>query len=670
MDINAYVILKKVIVTIVISGFLYGTQAVCIADEWPVAAQPNGLSTKYPQQLELLEYERFLGKQVVLHENPLFHNKVSQGELPSVEYRLPSEPLVVLPNKENGKYGGTLNGLALSYESGTSEILSWRQANLVRFSDDNRTIVPNVAKSWEWNKDHSEITFFLRKGHRWSDGTPFTADDILFYLYDIILNKELHKHPPSPWESLEPKAEKINETCIKFIFKKPYTSMLFYFGGNGSYHDPFAPKHFLKQFHIKYNPNADKQAKAKGFENWAAQFRIYWNRWKDGVISKASGLEVPTLESHILKEAPTPSGRIFIANPYYFKIDTAGNQLPYIDFHKERFLEKKNWIKEIIEGRVDQKSQNMPLNSYPELKENQKNGNYTLQMPFTGIGPAILFNKTHKDPIQRAIYAEPKFNYAASLAINRNEINKKLFLNLCKPQQALPQNIPFATAEDKQYMAQYDPAKANKFLDEIGLKKGPDGYRLRADGNPFIIPWEYSLQYVWSHELPKLIAGYWNAVGLRVDLKEVPTKVARANQISNNNDLSNEWPAPFEPTLFSTPLIFMPPFGVAHPVSGIAWWQWKNSNGTEGEEPPLWVKHLWEIGDEFTTLIPGSNWYNALGKEIIRINLKNLSVIGTLAEVPLITVVSNKLGNVSQWGVNSYYYGYAYPQRADQWFFK
>jgi len=647
-----------------------GTLPFASAEESQPVKNLTELHTKYPQQLELHEYEKYLGQSLSFHENPLFTKRVNQKTLPPLKDRLPLEPLVVIPNDAPGKYGGTLRGLSLSPEGGTSEILSWRQVNLVRFSDDNRTIVPNVAKSWKWNQDYSEITFTLRKGHRWSDGKPFTADDLIFYMNDIILNKEIHKETPTPWKEFNTKIEKIDEVTVKFIFEKPFTSLLFYLGGNGSYYDPFAPMHFLSKYHIKYNPDAEREAKNKGFANWAEQFSIYWNRWKDGVVKNASGLDVPTLESHILKEAPTPKGRIFIANPYYFKIDTAGNQLPYITFHQERFLEKEQWAKEIINGRVDQKSQNMPLDIYPLLKANLKKGNYSLQLPITGLGPVIFFNKTHGDPVLKKIYGDPRFNWAASLAINRSEINQKLFLNLCKPEQALPQNTPFVTEKDKQFMAQYDPEKANQLLDEMGLKRGVDGYRTRPDGKPFTITWDYSLQFVWSHELPRLIAGYWNAVGIRVDLTEVSSEEAKTKQLANTNDISNEIFSPFETTLFASPTTFMPPFGTSNPVTAIPWWQWKETNGRSGEEPPLWVKNLWEIGNEFTSLVPGSDWYNAIGKEIIRINLENLSVIGTLAEVPLITVVSNRLGNIPQWKINAYNYGYAYPYRPDQWFFK
>ncbi|NOX35368.1 MAG: ABC transporter substrate-binding protein [Deltaproteobacteria bacterium] len=651
-------------------GFVLFFPPLVFADKWPVVSDLKGLATKYPQQLELISYERYLGKKLTFHENPLFADKINRGVLPPVEKRLPLEPLVVIPNERIGKYGGTLNGLSISYESGTSEILSWRQVNFVRFSDDNRTIVPNIVKSWKWGLDYSKITFSLRKGHRWSDGVPFTADDVVFYINDIILNKDIHEDTPTPWRDFDPRVKKIDDITVEFQFSKPFTSLLFYLGGNGSYYEPFAPKHFLKKFHIRYNPNADKEARAKGFKNWADRFRIYWNRWKDAVVNKASGLEVPTLESHVLKQAPTEKGRIFIANPYYFKIDTKGNQLPYIDFHNERFLEKKLWLGEIFKGKVDQKSQNMPLDAYPVLKEHQKTGNYTLQMPITGLGPVLFFNKTHKDPVLRKIYGKPEFNFAVSLAINRQKINDKLFLGLCSPQQALPQNIGFVTQEDKHFMASYDPDRANALLDGIGLKRGPDGFRLRPDGKPFTIFWEYTLQYVWSHEFPVLIAGFLKDVGIKVVLKEVTTKEARKKQLANELDISNEWVAPFEPTLFASPTTFMPPYGTAYPVMGIPWWKWKNSKGKLGEEPPLWVKNLWEIGEEFVTLVPGSDWYNSLGKKIIKINLANLTAIGTLSEVPLITIVSNKLANVPQWKINSFYYGYAYPYRADQWYFK
>ena len=605
------------------------------------------------------------------NENPMFAEKVKKGELPPVEERLPKEPFVVTPYDGIGKYGGTLRGISISYESGTSEIMSWRHVNMVRFDDDCSTIVPNVAKEWRWNDDFTEILFRLREGHRWSDGEPFTVDDVVFWMDDIILNEEIHKATPSPWGEVGASVEKIDDITVKFKFDTPFTGLLYYLGGGGSYFVPWAPQHFFEQYHIKYNPNANEEAIKNGFDNWVQQFRSYWDKWKDAIVSSAYGLEVPTLGSHILLKEPTTQRRVFVANPYYFKVDTAGNQLPYIDYHDERFLDKGLWPLEIMNGNVDQKAQNMPLNIYPVLKEDEKKGDYTLQLPLGMVGPTFIFNMTDKDPVLRKIYGDVRFRYAMSLAINRDEVNETLFLGLGTPEQALPQNVPYVTEEDKKFMTEYDPARANKLLDEMGLeKKGADGIRMRSDGKPLTILWEYTLQYVWSPEFPALIAEYWHNVGVNVLLKEINTQLSRDKQKSNTLDITSEWMAPYEPSMISSPQLFVVPYASFWPIMGTPWMDWKTSDGKSGEEPPSWVKRLWEIADEFKTVVPGSERYMELGKEMIAINRENLVVIGTLGEIPLITVVNNRMGNVPQWKINTTYYGYAYPYRADQWYIK
>lgn len=607
---------------------------------------------------------------LAFNENPMFAEKVKKGELPPVEERLPKEPFVVTTYDEIGTYGGTLRGISISYESGTSEIMSWRQVNMVRFDDDCSTIVPNVAKAWKVNDDYTEVTFTLREGHRWSDGALFTVDDVVFWMDDIILNKEIHKATPSPWGSVEASVEKIDDVTVKFKFNMPFTGLLYHFGGGGSYFVPWAPQHFLQQYHIKYNPNANEEAISKGFDNWVQQFTAYWNKWKDAIVSTAYGLEVPTLGSHILLKEPTTQRRVYVANPYYFKVDTAGNQLPYIDYHDERFLEKQLWPLEIMNGNVDQKAQNMPLNIYPVLKEDEKKGDYTLQLPLGQVGPTFIFNMTDKDPVLRKIYGDVRFRYAMSLAINRDEVNETLFLGLGTPEQALPQNVPYVSEEDKKFMTEYDPERANELLDEMGLKKGADGMRMRSDGKPLTILWEYTLQYVWSPEFPALIAEYWQDVGVNVLLKEINTQLTREKQKSNTLDITSEWMAPYEPSMIAAPQLFVPSYDSFWPIMGVPWMDWKSSEGKSGEEPPSWVKLLWQLADEFKTVIPGSERYIEIGKEIIAINFENLVVIGTLGKIPLITVVHNRMGNVPEWKVNTTYYGYAYPYRADQWYIK
>jgi peptide/nickel transport system substrate-binding protein len=242
-----------------------------LASECPTVADPKGIKTAWPEQLELSDYQQQLGKSITLAENPLFAARVAGGSLPPVEQRLPEEPLVVMPYDECGKYGGTLRGASKEPESGTSEILSWRQANLVRMADDLHTIVPNVAKSWEWNQDATEITFHLRKGHRWSDGAPFTTDDVVFYFDDIIKNTDIHETVPSEWVIGGKPVEvtKVDDLTFKLKFAAPYPGLLHFLATGGSFFEPFAPRHHYSAYHIKYNPKADEEAKAAGAEGWA-----------------------------------------------------------------------------------------------------------------------------------------------------------------------------------------------------------------------------------------------------------------------------------------------------------------------------------------------------------------------------------------------------------------
>jgi len=641
------------------------------ASECPTVADPKGLTAQWPQQLELADYQQQLGKNVELSENPLFADKVGSGALPAVAQRVPEEPLVVMPYEECGKYGGTLRGLSKEPESGTSEILSWRQANLVRMADDLHTIVPNVAKSWEWNSDLSEITFHLRKGHKWSDGAPFTSDDVVFYINDIIKNKDLNENVPPEWMvgGKPVEVEKIDDQTFKWKFAAPYPGLLHFLATGGSFFEPFAPKHHYMQYHIVYNPKADEEAKAAGAEGWAQRFNTIWNKWKDTEALTAHALTRPTLESHILELEPDTQRRVFVANPYYFKIDTAGHQLPYIDRQEERFLGTDLMVLAVMNGEVDEKAQGLPLESFSVFKENEAKGNYHMQMPPGQNGNYMAFNITHKDPVLRQIYGDVRFREAMSLAINRDELNQTLWFGLGKPAQATPLGVPFVSDEDRSYMIAYDPVKAGTLLDDMGLAMGSDGVRMRPDGKPMTILWEYSTQF-GSSNFVQLIRDYWKAVGIDVTLKEVTSTETREKAYASESDINMEWDVPFEPNMISQIELYYPPYGDIGPLFGVQWLDWVKSKGAKGEEPPAWGKRLYDLAAEWKTVLPGSDRYTEIGKEMVKINLDNMTIIGTIGDLPGPTVVSNRLANVTEWKVQNFNYARTYPFRPDQWYFK
>lgn len=637
------------------------------------AANAMGLDVTFANQIELKAFEAQTGAAMAFTGNPIFADRVTSGDLAAVGDRLPTEPLVILPFEQIGTYGGTLRGVAGALESGTSEILSWRQVSLVRLDPTDNSIVPNVASAWEWNDDKTEITFTLRTGHKWSDGDAFDADDIVFWVNDIMRNEALTASVWGNWahggETVQ--VEKIDATHVKFIFAKSNPVFLHYLATSGSYFTPWAASHVLKQYHIDYNANANEEAVAAGFDDWTLRFKTFYHKWKDAVTATEAGLEVPTLESHILAAATDGTSRAFIANPYYFKVDSAGNQLPYIDRHNERFLEQQIWTLELISGNIDQKSQNISLADFPLMKENEARGDYTIHLDAGQIGPVLVFNYTSADESKRFAYADARFRKAMSVAINRPELSETLFLGLANSDQAMPAGVTFSTDADRAFMSGFDLDMANSLLDEIGMtERDSDGFRMSPSGEKFQIFWEYSLQFTRSPEFPLLVADYWRAAGINVLLKELPTELLRQKSDLNELDIAMEWDLPFEWNLLAEPTVYSAPWGVSSPITGGPWVTYWETNGADGEEPPAWVVELRDVALAFAASEPGSDEYNALGAQMIQLNLENMVIIGTAGSVPQINVVSNKLANVPDWNLNAYRAGFAYPQQVDQWSFR
>ncbi len=304
----------------------------------------KGLESEYPQQFELMAFEEAASCELGFSQNPdigaLNSRILGNDDLPPVEERLPQEPLVVAPYQTIGSYGGVLTGLSKATEAGTSDLLSVRHVNFARYADDLQTVVPNIAKAWEWNDDYTELTITLRRGHKWSDGAPFTAEDVAFWHNDLILNPDVYPKTPDRWVFAGSPAtvEARDEVTVVFTLPVPTPGLLNRFAVD--YGQPVQPKHFLGQFMAKYNPDAEALASEHGFESAAQAVDFYYggSDWKDvpsPLLKDAAKAErmgravVPTLESHILVEE-SAEGRKLVANPYFFMVDTAGNQLPYI----------------------------------------------------------------------------------------------------------------------------------------------------------------------------------------------------------------------------------------------------------------------------------------------------------------------------------------------------
>ena len=652
--------------------------AVTVADSAGVAAGA------FPQQYELAEFQSLGNCTVEFAANPAaaeMNGRIQgNGDLPGLADRLPSEPLVVAPYDKIGSYGGTLDIMSNATEAGTSDMMSIRHVNLVRYSDDLQTIVPNVAKSWEWNADFTQLTFHLREGHKWSDGAPFTAEDVKFW-YDNLATDTVIREKPKDYVLVG--GEKmnlvvVNPTTIQFNLPAPKPGLLSHFANH--YAQGFQPKHMLGKFHPDVDPNADANAKAIGFETGYDVLKAYYGSsdWMDtptpmlanpDLVAGMPFAAAPTLESHIVI-AETTEGRHFVSNPYFFMVDTAGNQLPYISEQDELFVsETEVRLLKMVNAEVDYKTQALNLDDAPLLLESQERGNFTVDIrPQIRTG-TFAFNVTSDDAGKRELFGNLKFRQAMSVAINRDEINEVAFFGLGTPNQYVPfsPQPAFVTDAMLQHYAQYDPAMANALLDEIGMvDKDGDGMREMPNGEPLVLNLQFATQGI-SSKLVELVGQSWKDVGVNANVKEVTTDEYRSAQSANQLDVTMYAKGMPLAVILGNSELFTPPFENYFGMrTAMRWSEYIDSKGAEGIKPPEWVDVMGADILAFQAATAGSDESNALGAKLVQSMVDNLLFIGTVkAAAPVYH--SNKLVNFPEFQTASYSYYWAYPYRGPQW---
>ena len=425
------------------------------------------------------------------NEAPMLAALVSAGSLPPVDDRLPDVPQVVEPQaslgQSIGEYGGTANVLHLRpdltrdgwYLAGTDPFL--------RIDFDQSTIVTNMPERYELSGDGMTFTFKLRAGMKWSDGEPFGLHDIEFWHTDILQNESLTPSVPggfAPGGEVM-RYEAVDETTARLHFSAPhplFTTLLV--GGWGGVLTP--PSHYLKQFHIAHNSDADKVAKEAGFDAW----HQYFNDRNRHFIGFPMKPDLPTLNPYTQTRKETDL-LVYERNPFYWKVDSEGNQLPYIDRIVSRRLEELQvYYGKIISGEADfaaAEGHTVNFQEFPMFKENEAAGQYrVLLWQYTNqSSPTLMLNQTLEgDDVLRDLFREVNFRRALSLAIDRHEINEVLYFGRAKPTQinALSTSKYYNPDYDDSW-AQFDPDRANQMLDELGLEWDRNReFRLRSDG--------------------------------------------------------------------------------------------------------------------------------------------------------------------------------------------
>lgn len=610
-------------------------------------------------------------------ESPMLTELVQAGSLPPVEERLPPNPVVVTPTNSVGQYGGTLYATGMAPET-TNDVQILQVAGLFHFSDDLQTVTPEVAESFELSDDAKTCTIHLRQGLKWSDGEPFTADDMIFFFEDYQFDKDLSPTLGTIWQpGRQPMTfTKVDDYTVRFEFAVPNPAFaLLHFSGAPI--EAFRPRHFLEKYHQKYNENADTEAKAAGFDDWKAQFRkVAMGTWNYGVMEAGAPVLGPW------RPVRSDSQRQYYErNPYYWKVDTEGNQLPYIDEAQVEYtssLEVTNL--KAVSGEVSLSGLDMLLINYPVLKENEAGGDYTVKLVYSerGSDVAFAFNGLHPDPVTREIFNDVRFRQGVSVAIDREEINELVFLGQGVPRAAtINESASFYEPRWAENFSQHDPELANQLLDEAGLdQKDAQGYRLRPDGKPFT----FMLEYL-PHEGPKketfeLVVKHLDEVGLKVEAAARERSYLITRLEASEHDASG-WHVDrqLERTAYA--------YGSTQKLgpggdSAITWAKpWRDyfiSGGQAGQEPPPDAVELFELYGVWQQKVMGTPEYMEAAKAVYDKIAENLYVIGIIGESPQPVIIKNNLKNVFPenedrkiwWGAANHFW---LPNKPWQWFF-
>ena len=600
---------------------------------------------KIVEKEKIVEVEKASARQA-----PMLQEMVKSGELPPLEDRLPVDPLIEEP-LEPGEYGGDWNHF-IQDPSLTKINSTMTNDYTVRWTQDALGVEAGIAHAWEVSKDAKVFTFHLRTGMKYSDGQPFGADDYEFYWNDVALNDELLPVKPSYLLAGGelPKFEKVNDTTIRYTFSNPnplFPERLC------STNDPYACKHYLKQFHPNYTSKEelDNLVKEEGFDEWYELFQNK-NDWYYG-----RNPDLPYITAWFPTVEPPANRFIFERNPYYWKVDTQGRQLPYIDRVVADLVQDSEVFNlRTIAGEADMEWwETLMFTNYPLfMKEREKSDYQVLQWTREiGVDQLLRLNLVCNNMALRELYQQRDFRIALSVAIDREEINELIYFGVCVPKQAtVIQMSPYYKEEFATAYAQFDSDMANELLDGLGLTEYEGPYRKGSDGKIISIVIETSGERAYDVDILELVSKYWADIGVKMTVKTLERTALRDRVYGGEADMSIWWmDGGFR---WTTGCPFVPE--VRMNLNAPGWGLWYATKGEEGEEPPLEMKRAMDLWDEFQVAMDEDERIE-IAQEILKIQAENLWEIGMTGEIPHPIIVKNYFKNVPEKSLYSWTFG-------------
>ncbi len=587
-----------------------------------------------------------------LREAPDLTKLAEAGDIPPLAERLPNNPLVINTVERAGVYGGTWHTVTNPNDTGWMLQRVTGHTYLVRWDPDFNELIEDAAEEFSMNDDATEATFKLREGIKWSDGEPFTAADVVFAVNDIQGNSEI-----TPNQTMQRVAEAVGDYEVVIRLNPANGLYLQQQAGPGRTLTA-CPKHYLEQFHKDYNDDVEDLVKQEGAQDWV---ELIENK---GVTEagRLSNPDLPVLSPWVLTQAAGASGTkvVFSRNPYFWKVDQDGRQLPYIDQVEFNIVgDPEVMVTAASNGEVDMSNRtfNIPRNK-PVLAEHRESGDYDfIDMPPTFMNTTVVaFNQTIKDSKRRELYRNKDFRIAVSHAINRQEIIDVVFQRQGEPWQAAPRaDSKFYDEEFAKQYTEHDVALAKEHLAKAGVEAGEVTATLMVS----------NFKPEWVDVAP-LLVGHLAEIGITLKIDAVDNTLFNERITANDYDLAIWQGDGGGNDLFQDPRWYFP-FNVTNSQFGPLWAEWYVTGGAQGEEPLEPGRKQIELYHEIeSTGDPARQ--DELMKEILQISKEQFYAIGIHLPGDGYGIVKNNFHNVPKVMIDSYYWSGPGPVNPEQFF--
>lgn len=648
-----------VVISMLIAACGGGGAAPAPAAEAPAAEAPAAAATDTPAAAAeaAAPAEAAPAADAGALEAPMLAKEVADGKIPPLEERLPKDPFVVGPgvllsetslaNWEPGQYkDGSVIRSAHSVADWAPDVFVMLNEPALSAPDLGvQDIRGNVLKDFEVADDNKVFTFHMREGLKWSDGEPVTTADVAFTWNDIYGNDKLTAGGLKARFRVgnDPKGEPgvleiIDDYTFKISFPSSYGGFLrnLVIEGWNGYTELINPAHVLKKWHISYTKIEDMQeelTKNNLKDEWWTLFTQKWCQNWD--VTRERCIGYPTLNPWISVASDSPNTKIFERNPYYYKVDTEGKQLPYIDKIISQQVEDVEAVNlKVMTGEIDFLRESTGLVKMPLYKENEEKGGFNAVLLDMHVDSSTLFlNETFDDPVWQQLAQDVRFRQALSMAINRDEIIESVYYGFA--------GYPLASVGEAN--SKYDVDAANKLLDDLGMKeKDADGFRLGPDGKPFSILVEHGAHAPDLEPVAELLTEQMKAVGINLQIKRIDSQLWDQRNTANELQATVFWA--HDQNGDNDRL--MGNFGLI----GRQWNTWFTSGGKEGTEPPDWIKEALDRNKKRWEAVAGSDEYNKLAEEGHAWQQANLPQITIVEGVKYAMIANKKLHNVPSAG--------------------